>query len=104
VTFNPTTTRKKPCDLTRKVERLRAELIEYRRKRNRNERNRQSATAVATRYGKLCDQLYINRKCYRPRFENGTMSFRKDAAHIGAIDSLMGKNISYRVTFKITLF
>ena len=35
VTFHPTTTRKKPCYLTRKFERLRTELIEYRRRFNR---------------------------------------------------------------------
>jgi transposase len=93
VTFNPTTMRKKLYDHTRKLERLRAELIEYRRKYNHKERNRQSATAVAGRYRKLCDQLHINHKCYRLGFENGTMSFRKDASEIGAIEATMGKNI-----------
>ena len=93
VTFNPVTMRKKLYDLTRKLERLRAELMEYRRKYNHKERNWQSAKEVVTRYRKLCDQLYISRKCYRLRFENGTMSFRKDAAEIGAIEAMMGKNI-----------
>ncbi len=93
VTFNPATMRKKLDDLTRKLERLRAELMEYRKKYNHKERNWQSATAIAARYRKLCDQLYISRKCYRLRFENGTMSFRKEAAQISAIETMMGKNI-----------
>jgi len=93
VTFNPATMRKKLYDLTRKLARLRAELMEYRRKYNHKERNWQSAATVANRYRKLCDQLYISRKCYRLRFENRTMSFRKDAAQISAIETMMGKNI-----------
>ena len=59
--------------------------MEYRRKYNHKERNWQSAKEVVTRYRKLCDQLYISRKCYRLRFENGTMSFRKDAAEIAPL-------------------
>ena len=93
VTFNPATMRKKLYDLTRKLERLRTELMEYRRKYNHKERNWQSAVTVANRYRKLCDQLYISRKCYRLGFENRTMSFRKDAAEISAIETMMGKNI-----------
>ena len=93
VTFNPATMRKKLYDHTRKLERLRDELIEYRRKYNHKQRNWQSATAVARRYRKLCDQLYISHKCYRLGFENNTMSFRKDASEIGAIEAAMGKNI-----------
>ena len=93
VTFNPATMRKKLYDHTRKLERIRAELMEYRRKYNHKERNWQSAKAVVARYRKLCDQLYISRKCYRLRFEKGTMSFRKDASEVSAIEAMMGKNI-----------
>jgi transposase len=93
VTFNPVTMRKKLHDLTRKLERLRAELIEYRRKYNHKERNWQSATAVVKRYRKLCEQLYVSPKCYRLQFDNETMSFRKDTAEISAIEAVMGKNI-----------
>jgi len=93
VTFNPTTMRKKLYDHTRKLERLRAELMEYRRKYNHKERNWQSARAVVARYRKLCDQLYVSRKCFRLRFDKGTMSFRKDASQINAIEAMMGKNI-----------
>lgn len=65
VTFNPATMRKKLYDHTRKLERLRAELMEYRRKYNHKERNWQSAKAVVARYRKLCDQLYVSRKCFK---------------------------------------
>jgi len=93
VTFNPATMRKKLYDHTRKLERIRAELMEYRWKYNHKERNWQSAKAVAARYRKLCDQLFISRKCYRLRFEKETMSFRKDASEVSAIEAMMGKNI-----------
>ena len=85
--------RKKLHDLTHKLERLRVELMEYRRKYNHKERDWQSAATVANRYRKLCDQLCISRKCYRLRFENQTMSFRKDVAQISAIEAMLGKNI-----------
>ncbi|HYA43203.1 MAG TPA: IS1634 family transposase [Syntrophobacteraceae bacterium] len=93
VNFNPLTMRKKLYDFTGKLERLRAELIEYRRKYNRKERDWQSSEAVTKRYRKLCDQLYVSHKCYRIRFQKGAMSFRKDFAEVRAIEAVMGKNI-----------
>lgn len=93
ITFNPATMRKKLYDLARKLERVRSELIEYRRKYNRKEHNWQSAKAVVTRYRKLCDQLHISHKCFRLRFEDSRMSFRKDDSEVGAIEAMMGKNI-----------
>jgi transposase len=93
VTFNPVTMRKKLYDFTRKLERVRSELIEYRWKYNHKEYNWQSAKAVAGRYRKLCDQLHISHKCYRLRFEDSMMSFRKDTSEVGAIEAMMGKNI-----------
>lgn len=85
--------RKKLYDFARKLERVRSELIEYRRKYNHKEPNWQSAKAVVGRYRKLCDQLHISHKCYRLRFEGSMMSFRKDTSEIGAIEAMMGKNI-----------
>src|SRR5208282_5630896 len=93
ITFNPANMRKKLYDFTRKLERVRSELIEYRRKYNHKEHNWQSAKAVAGRYRKLCDHLHIGHKCYRLRFEDSMMSFRKDDSEVGAIEAMMGKNI-----------
>ena len=93
ITFTPATMRKKLYDFTRKLERVRSELIEYRRKYNHKKHNWQSAKAVLTRYRKLCEQLHISHKCYRLRFEDSMMSFRKDASEVGAIEAMMGKNI-----------
>ena len=93
ITFNPANMRKKLYDFTRKLERVRSELIEYRRKYNHKEHNWQSAKAVVTRYRKLCDHLHIGHKCYRLRFEDSMMSFRKDDSEVGAIEAMMGKNI-----------
>jgi transposase len=93
VTFNPVTMRKKLYDFTRKLEQVRSELIEYRRKYNHRERNWQSTKAVITRYRKLCDQLHISHKCYRLQFEDSTMSLRRDSSEVSAIEAMMGKNI-----------
>ncbi len=85
--------RKKLYDLSRSLGRLRAELIEYRRKFNRKDRHWESTTAVSTRYRRLCDQLYVSHKCYKLFFQDGIMSFRKNTSEVSAIESLMGKNI-----------
>jgi transposase len=93
ITFNPVTKRKKLYDFARKMERLRSELIEYRRKYQSRESQWRSPTKITSRYHKLCEDLYISPKYYRLTFANGTMSFRKDLAEISAHQAMMGKNI-----------
>jgi hypothetical protein len=84
VTFNPVTKRKKLYDFARKMERLRSDLIEYRRKYQSREPQWRSPTKITSRYHKLCEDLYISPKYYRLTFANGTMSFRKDPQEISA--------------------
>jgi transposase len=93
VTFNPVTKRKKLYDFTRKMERLRRELIEYRRKYQSREPQWRSPTKITSRYHRLCEDLYLSPKYYRLTFANGTMSFRKDPQEISAHQAMMGKNI-----------
>jgi transposase len=93
VTFNPDTKLKKLYDFARKMERLRSDLIEYRRKYQSREPQWRSPTKITSRYHKLCEDLYISPKYYRLTFANGTMSFRKNLAEISAHQAMMGKNI-----------
>jgi transposase len=93
VTFNPVTRRKKLYEFTRKMERLRSELIEYRRKYHSREPQWRSPTRITSRYYKLCGDLYMSPRYYRLTFANGTMSFRKDPAEITAHQAMMGKNV-----------
>lgn len=93
VTFNPVTKRKKIHDFTRKMERLRAELIEYRKKYRKQKPQWRSAKTIISRYRKLCQELHIGHQYYRLSFANGAMSFRKDMSEIAAAQAVMGKNI-----------
>jgi transposase len=93
VTFNPVTKRKKLYDLTRKMDRLRPELIEYRRKYRQKQRHWRNPKTIISRYRKLCEDLYISHKYYRLSFTQEAMSFRKDNSQIAATKAMMGKNI-----------
>ena len=85
--------RKKLYDFTRKMERLRSELIEYRRNYHQKEPHWRSRKSIISRYRKLCEKLYISHKYYRLSFTEKTMSFRKDSSQIDAAKAMMGKNI-----------
>lgn len=93
ITFNPVTKRKKLYDFTRKMERLRSEMIEYRRNYHHKEPHWRSAKTIISRYRKLCEKLYVSHKYYRLSFTDKTMSFRKDSSEIAAARAMMGKNI-----------
>jgi hypothetical protein len=84
---------KKLYDFTRKMEQLRSELIEYRRKYQSRKPHWRSPTKITSRYHKLCEDLYLSPKYYRLTFANGTMSFRKDPQEISAHQAMTGKNI-----------
>jgi len=93
VTLNPTTQRKKHYDFTRKMDRIRGELLEYRRKYNHKEPHWRNRKKVISRYHELCDDLHIHPRYYRISFSGQTMGFRKDAQEVARTQALMGKNI-----------
>lgn len=93
VTFSPVTKRKKIHDLNRKLDRIRAELLEYRRKYNDQAPQWRSAEVIRNRYRKLCDDLHISTRFYDLEFENQTMSFRKNAQEVSSAIAMMGKNM-----------
>jgi transposase len=93
VTFNPSTQRKKLYDFTKKMDRIRTELLEYRRQYNRKEPHWRNRKNIISRYRKLCEELHISHNYYRLSFANNTMSFRKDVQEVLAAKAMMGKNI-----------
>ena len=93
VTFNPVTKRKKIHDLTRKLDHLRAELMEFKRKYNSHEPQWRNERNIRNRYQKLCEDLYISSKYYDLSFDSGRMSFRKNHQEINQAKALMGKNL-----------
>ncbi len=93
VTFNPLTYRKKLYDFTRKMDRIRCALLEFRRKYNHKEPQWRSSKKVLSRYRKLCESLYISPEYWQLNFKGGTMGFRKDPRQVRDAEAMMGKNI-----------
>lgn len=93
VTFNPTTQRKKLYDLTKKMDHIRAELIQFRRNYNQQEPHWRNRQKVISRYRQLCEDLHISHTYYRISFGGQTMSFRRDPHQVAGAQAMMGKNI-----------
>lgn len=93
VTFNPVTKRKKIYDLTRKLDRIRDELLEFRRKFNNDEPHWRDESVVRSRYRNLCDELHVSTKFFDLEFTTRKMTFRKNNQEVQAAEKLMGKNL-----------
>jgi transposase len=93
VTFNPVTRRKKLYGMSKKLDRIRAELIQFRQKYRDREAQWRDSKVITTRYRKLCEELHISHKFYTLSFADQTMSFRKNNSEINAAKALMGKNL-----------
>jgi transposase len=93
VTFNPATKRKKLYDFNRKMDQLRFELLEYRRRYRAKETHWKNPSAIISRYRRLCEDIHINSNCYSLEFTPQEMSFRKSPTWVSNALSLMGKNI-----------
>jgi len=93
VTYNPATQRKKIYTLDGKLERVRNEMLEFRRKYNHQEPKWRSEQTIRTRYKKVCENLYISHKYYDLSFNSRRMRFRKNHQEISIAKALMGKNL-----------
>lgn len=91
VTFNPVTRRKKIHYLTRKLDRVRTEILELRRKFNDNLPQWRSEDAVRNHYRDLCEELHISTKFYDLGFDSQNMSFRKNSQEINSAKDFHGK-------------
>jgi transposase len=93
VTFNPVTKRKKLYEFQRKMEQLRMELLEYRRRYRDKEVHWRSPAQITSRYRKLCESLHISHQCYQLGFTPQAMSFQKSPSWIAHAQAMMGKHI-----------
>jgi len=93
VTFNPRTYRKQHYMLSGKLDEVRQHLLEYRRRYQAKDPHWKKPSTVTNRYVQLCERFHISSTYYDLRFDDNTMSFRKNIAELSEKYALMGKNI-----------
>ena len=95
VTFNPRTKRKKLFRLEDKLERIRRELLVFRRNYREKRPHWRNFDTILQRYHRLCERLHIGAQYYRieQSTDGAEISFRKDAYQVGKSEVLFGKNI-----------
>ena len=93
VTYNPKTYRKKKYDFEQKLERVREDLLQYRRSYKEQIPHWRDAEIIRERYLKLCEELHIGSQYYELTFEKGEMSFRQNPYQIQVAMKRFGKNI-----------
>ena len=97
VTYNPRTARKQTYTLQRKMESLRATLLEFRRNYRESRPHWRSPETIKERYLHACKKLHIGAHYYQLEFGDRRkapeMSFGKDHYQVGRAETLFGKNI-----------
>jgi transposase len=97
VTYNPRTARKRGYTMERKLETLRATLLEFRRAYREGRPHWRSPEAIQERYLRACEKLHIGSQYYQLEFGDRRkapdMSFRKDHYQVGKAEALFGKNV-----------
>ena len=97
VTYNPPAARKRRRALERKLEELRALLLEFRRSYREGRPHWRDSRAIEERYLRACEKLHLGSQYYRLRFsaegEDPDMSFRRDQYQITRAEALFGKNV-----------
>jgi len=97
VTHDPPTARKQNYTFQSKLDHLRSQLIEMRKKVNSSAPQWRNADAVEERYHRLCERLHVASDCYDLWFDedddNLTMSFRKNHYEVQRKRRSFGKNI-----------
>ena len=97
VTFNPKTARKQGYTLHRKLDALKAILLEFRRNYRASRPHWRDPEAILERYQRACEKLHIGSQYYQIEFGDRRrapeMSFRKDSYQVAKAEALLGKNI-----------
>ncbi len=95
VTFNPKTRRKKLLRFEEKLEKIRRELLFFRRNYRNKQRHWRNFDIIVQRYHRLCEQLRIGSQYYRieQSTDSSEISFRKDPYQTAKSEGLFGKNI-----------
>ena len=94
-TFNPLTHRKKALVLDQKLQKIREELLEYRRKHRDKKPHWRDFETIKNRYEKLCLDLHIGTQFYSLEEckEEGEFIFRKNVYAILVQKKRLGRNI-----------
>ena len=97
VTYNPRTARKRTYTMARKLETLRATLLEFRNNYRERRPHWRSVEAIQERYLRACEKLHIGSQYYQMEFGDlrkaPDMSFRKNHYQIAKAEALFGKNV-----------
>jgi transposase len=97
VTYNPRTARKRRYTMERKMETLRAMLLEFRRNYRERRPHWRNSQTIRERYLRACEKLHIGSQYYRLQFgdqgKDPDMSFRRDHYQVTRAEALFGKNV-----------
>jgi len=97
VTYNPATARKQGYTLDAKLDTLRSELLEMRRKVAALEPHWRNPDKIPERYIRECERLHLPSDLYELEFESEpgglSMSFRKNAYNVERKRAMFGKSI-----------
>lgn len=97
VTYNPRTYRKKCYTFEQKLEKIRRELLLFRRNYRENRPQWRDPVAILDRYHRACEQLHIGSQYYQLDFGDRRrapeLSFRKDHQQVAKSEALFGKNV-----------
>jgi transposase len=97
VTFNPKTARKRGYTLERKLDTLKATLLDFRRRYRESRPHWRDPDTIRERYERACEKLHIGSHYYQMEFGDRRrapeMSFRKDQYQVAKAKALLGKNI-----------
>lgn len=95
ITHNPLTARKKVYTFASKIETVREELLEYRRKYREQRPHWRDADAIEQRYHRLCERLHVSCRYYDVEFSDDEpdMNFRKNVYQVEKAEMLFGRNV-----------
>ena len=94
ITYNPKSYRKQALTLSRKLDTVREQLLEFRKKYREKEPHWRSKDVVLRRYERLCERLHIGSQYYQIEFASGAeLSFRKNTYEIQKSQKLFGRNV-----------
>ena len=93
VTYNPRTYRKKRHDFEVKIDKIREELLRYRKNYREQLAHWRDSEAIRERYYRLCEDLHVGSQYYELAFEGAEMSFRQNPYQIHLALKRFGKNI-----------
>lgn len=95
ITFNPKTRHKKLIRLEEKLEKIRRELLCFRRNYRDKQPHWRNFDIIVQRYHRLCEQLHIGSQYYRieQNADASEISFRKDPYQAAKSEVIFGKNI-----------